>query len=788
MSAKFDKAPANEYLKIGPNVGLAFPPYPQPWSVSWDQVFDGTNTSTDRQYVFGYGAFQAAGSFQVAYAPSTDKIELYLGTSGTGIVGTVVHNAGGKHFTLQFDGTNLTLRSSPILASAPSDGSSVTTEITVANTITFNADDEIFVGARNDLISTRFLDQSLARLVRHDGTLTNFEHAELAFGKQLSDLGKSAVWFVRLNTHTDLADLGTQGNTVQGFGTLSTGTAPAYGYVPALAAPVITGTPGITGTPQTGVAIGYSPAGVTGNPMPTRTQQWRIDGIDISGATAATYTPVSGDVGKTLTVRQTETNSEGTASATSAGATVMDASPVITVAAPTAEKIFIRSAGVAPVPLWGTYSGHTPASIEYQLYAEDGTTVLQAWTTMTGATISAGTWSATPNAPQGGMYRIAVRSSQAVSAIHANLWGVGAAVAHAGSSSSEYMYTDKSGTTHTPNPNIRRYGTGGSGYSKFTGTGAAIIIANKLYAQLGVPILMVDTGDGGTTLTNWLTSNNAAWTTFKSRVTNAGGKLEFLSIAIGSNDAADGLVTSRLSHANRLKQLVANICTHTGQASIPTLLAGTNRRTLHNVSIDDATYNTQIDYVRMAEQDVGQEPGYCYISTIDQPMLGDNIHLSVPGYTVSATRQGDAMVQFLSTGNDSIGPSITAMVWSGSSVVVSLSHSNGTDFTPTSGITGFVVTDGSGTPAILSVVRSGPGEITIYCDRALVGPVDVTYLSGASPDISGAVFDNGGTPMLMRVETDMAATAAPPVVVPPPLVTNFPITRRRARSRIFKMR
>lgn len=764
MSTKFDKAPANEYLKIGPNAALAFPPYPQPWTLFWTMVFNGANSSTDRQYVLSFGTFQAAGSLQVAYAPSTDKMEIYVDTSGVGVVGSATHagGSGGKQFALSFDGTNLTLRSIAVLATEPANGAGVTTELTLATSVTFNADDEIFVGARNDLISTRFLDQSLARLGFHAGYLTNHEVAQLAYGKQITEIGKTAPWYVRLDTHTDIADLGTQANTVASFGTLSTGPAPGYGFTPVLAAPVITGTPTVTGTPQTGVPLAYSPAGVTGYPTPTRTQQWRLDGVDVG----ATYTPVAGDIGKVPSVRQIETNSEGSVNATSAnGPAIIDASPIITVVSPIDDKIFIRSNGAAAVALSGSYSGHTPATIEYQLYAANGTTVLQAWTALT-ATIGSGTWSATPSVPQGGMYRIAVRSSQATSAIHANLWGVGAACAVAGSSSAEYLFTDKSGTTHTPNPNIRRYGTGGNVYSEFASTGAAIIIANKLYDLLGVPILMIDTGDGGTTLGDWLSSGSTPWINFRDRVTNIGRKLEFLALAVGSNDAADGLVTSRLSHANRLKQLVANICTHTSQASIPTLIAGTNRRTAHNAGITDAAYNLQIDYVRMAEQDVGQEPGYTYVSTIDLPMLADNTHLSVAGYTTSATRQGDAAVRLLSTGASSIGPRISGMSWAGSTITATIAHNLGTDFTPTSGITGFVVTDGSGTPGITSVARTSATAITITCNRALVDPVDVTYHAGAAPDVSTPVLDNAATPTLMRAETDMVASSTADTTAP----------------------
>jgi hypothetical protein len=44
----------------------------------------------------------------------------------------------------------------------------------------------------------------------------------------------------------------------------------------------------------------------------TVTKQWQADNADISGATGSTYTLVNSDAGKTITVKTTATNTEGT--------------------------------------------------------------------------------------------------------------------------------------------------------------------------------------------------------------------------------------------------------------------------------------------------------------------------------------------------------------------------------------------------------------------------------------------------------------------------------------------
>lgn len=82
--------------------------------------------------------------------------------------------------------------------------------------------------------------------------------------------------------------------------------------------PVNTVAPTITGTAQVGQVLTRTTGTWTGSPTPTYTQQWYANGAAISGATGTTYTPVVGDVGKTITVRVTATNANGSAQKTSA--------------------------------------------------------------------------------------------------------------------------------------------------------------------------------------------------------------------------------------------------------------------------------------------------------------------------------------------------------------------------------------------------------------------------------------------------------------------------------------
>lgn len=90
------------------------------------------------------------------------------------------------------------------------------------------------------------------------------------------------------------------------------GGGPPPGY-----APTVTTDPVLVQYPIVGTAQAYTSGSASGNPTPTLTIQWMLDGVAIPGETAATYTPVIGDIGGLLSVQETWTNAFGTASAES---------------------------------------------------------------------------------------------------------------------------------------------------------------------------------------------------------------------------------------------------------------------------------------------------------------------------------------------------------------------------------------------------------------------------------------------------------------------------------------
>lgn len=76
--------------------------------------------------------------------------------------------------------------------------------------------------------------------------------------------------------------------------------------------PVVTAAPTApTGTAQVGQVLTAHDGTASGTPAPTASRQWYANGVAIAGAVGATYNPVAGNVGKTITTKTTWTNTAG---------------------------------------------------------------------------------------------------------------------------------------------------------------------------------------------------------------------------------------------------------------------------------------------------------------------------------------------------------------------------------------------------------------------------------------------------------------------------------------------
>lgn len=845
------------------------------WTVGFVLTVGSTTTGVNAQYILSNGAFASAGSMNLAWLPSdyattaqAEKIVIYDNTTGSvatpSILSTNKFTTGTYFIVVDFDGTTQRIRSCPILSSSPVDGSAVISQGSVALSGAQDGTGPMTIGCRSDLNAGRYLDQSLGRLFRYDGILTDAEVAQLAYGKEITDIGKTPAFYVKMANATDTADRGSLAVPFAAAGTLADATEPGYGYVPGqsgtapayttppsisgtptvgtattFTASVVTGnptptktwqwtldgsnvsgatsssytpitadigktlrvvetatnatspaatstsngvavvaaapantaptitSPSITGTPTVGSASGFTSGTITGNPTPTSTQQWKVDGVNV--ATTATYTPVTADSGKTLTVTQTATNSVSSASATSAGVVIAAATGnLIDVTQVTAERIYQRINGSANVSINGTYTTADPSSVEVQLYDTAGTSILLPWIAVPGIVIGSGSFAGTLSVPQGGMYRLCVRIKSgatvlATSVILANLFGVGDIIAHDGSSSCAKWFDPTSGS-FTPSANVRKHMSGV--WAKFTTSngGVAVQMANYYANLAGVPIGMLGYGISGTKLSEWLNTSGTQWTPFASAVAAVGGKLKACVTTMGGNDAAAVAgVVSVDQHLANLRQHAANVRALVNDPNLPILISGSNGRS-GGLSVSATVAVTQYNIIRAAERLAGNDPNILFSQAVDLPLTTDDTHLTVAGFTTSGTRTQSLLGSYLYEGGIyKRGPQVTSMVYAGSTVYVNFVHGVlGNDYTLPAIISGITATDNTGALTVSSSAKYNNSTVAVTFDRAIVAPLSLQIWSGNRPDITGPLLDTESIPLPIEVELSMVPRASLP--------------------------
>ena len=132
--------------------------------------------------------------------------------------------------------------------------------------------------------------------------------------------------------------------------------------------------PEVSGIPSVGNTLTCSPGTWTGEPAPTYSYQWLLDGVDLSSATSDEYTVASADRGLVLTCEVTASNREGAQSANSVGLHVPGVRPE-DVEAPQVSGT--PAVGQQLTCLRGIWKGEPPPTFTYQ-WARDGTSIASA--------------------------------------------------------------------------------------------------------------------------------------------------------------------------------------------------------------------------------------------------------------------------------------------------------------------------------------------------------------------------------------------------------------------------
>lgn len=313
-------------------------------------------------------------------------------------------------------------------------------------------------------------------------------------------------------------------------------------------------------------------------------------------------------------------------------------------------------------------------------------------------------------------------------------------IAFAGSSTYEKYSTDGSGTTvanatrTTDGVNFAAMGTQGTGLLSY-----AAIIASRT----GRSVQYLMRGRGGTTVTNdWLPAGSGDRANLVNAIKAMGG-CDVLNWACGFNDALQNIVVSEAQHLANLRQVFAQIRSETGLPNLKITVGVSQLYTGTGTAGPDDTWA----WVRSAEMTVAQDANNTFSAHWYDFPQGDGIHMTGASYPAHAARIAENGLAIMGLGGAvaEVGPRITsaAAIYT-TKTRATLTHSRGTDFTPTSGLTGFLVSFDNGatyvTPTAADRVTATTIDLT-HSDSGGAAPT-VYAFRGKAPNTAAIVHDN----------------------------------------------
>jgi hypothetical protein len=441
----------------------------------------------------------------------------------------------------------------------------------------------------------------------------------------------------------------------------------------------------------------------------------------------------------------------------------------VTVTDLTEGKIYQResSANSKSIAILGTYSG-TPTNIQARIVLNGTSTESVTWTTID-ASPSSNAFSGSITVPaSANWYNVQVRYSNDTSIVSngSNAFGVGDLWATIGQSNTANWYVEGSG--QSADNRARRY-DGSWSVLPATSNGATAFV-NNLLSGMSSPVLigLVDAAVNGTSLLEEADGGSGYWSnelttssryaTFLARVTNVGGGLAGVYFGQGERDARSTLVTEAEYAASLsyfiTSQIRADIDNKSASTNLPFMAA------LLGFCTDTGT-DPEWQGIRNAQSSTMLSVDDCYIAstTIDLAMA-DAVHRSAAGYTIEGQRAAQTALLIYGDQTYNRGPSITSFADTSTTTTnINLAHQGGSDFTPTTGITGFEVLD-DGTPVtISSAVRSTATRITLT-HAAISGTKTARSLYGANPVVTNPVYGNAALALPAESRGAIAARVA----------------------------
>ncbi|WP_374943938.1 SGNH/GDSL hydrolase family protein [Sphingomonas sp.] len=255
-------------------------------------------------------------------------------------------------------------------------------------------------------------------------------------------------------------------------------------------------------------------------------------------------------------------------------------------------------------------------------------------------------------------------------------------------------------------------------------------------ATTGRTVRFIRGGVGGSTLAQWAAPGAAVRSDLARKIVAAGGADAVL-IQVGWNDAAARIVVGLDTQQALLRTLIAGLRAETGLPDLTVFLGATQ-----GAPGGDDAQHAQLAIQRQVELAVAKsDAGVRYaFSTYDLPTI-DAIHQTERSQILSGGRFAAQVVAWLQGSAQRRGPQpLSANPASTTQTDVTIRHVGGSDFTPSSDITGFFVTTPTKVCPIISAVRTSPTTIRLTHGSS----------EGAAVRVSHALFVESGYDTTVR--------------------------------------
>ena len=453
--------------------------------------------------------------------------------------------------------------------------------------------------------------------------------------------------------------------------------------------------------------------------------------------------------------------------------------------APVANSVLQRgTSNTKSISIGGGYTGTVPADLQWRLENEAGALIAgYDWTTIAGATIGGGTWSASVTVPHDtarGGYKIAVRSRTAGGAVMdtklSPSFTVGVIVEGAGQSNMEAQFQDGG-----PAPVGKSAFWDGAAWQR-TNTKRFNAAVNTISDVLGVPVGVFTTAVSASgarahapahTSTDGAVAEGQYWPSFTAKLAQVGGDLEGCIWYQGEANVGG----SMQQWTDAVNARIAGMKTATGRTAAGQFSFGVVTLGKY-VGQDDAAMET----MRATQLALATTtPGAFHAADAVSYALADSVHLAATEYVQLAYCEGRsfAVARGASTYNG-IGPAPQTASRDGSTVTVAFNLNGATGLTGSGVLTGWEFYNGStwATATDAAVVGSS-------VQFTGVGATQVRYLYGANPTTTNVVRGNvkaaPGAANPLPVEPTrqaVAVTAGMPTIYVRPLIWDGQRMRR----------